>query len=204
MFSNILLWLGIKYSNIREYFCLFMCWFSSFNIFLKGFSRKWELSCCNKSCCSDPLIPSLHLCLFFLMFNFFKDFIYSFLGGEGRERNSNMSEKYWSVSSHMCLTQEWTHNPDMCPDQELNPWPFTLRGDTQPTEPHESWHLSASFPRLPWGWVLTTSPGQTPASQSQTLGCLSWASTPHATASGVFLKQKSPCVTLLLKILNRI
>ena len=34
------------------------------------------------------------------------------------------------------LTRDWTRNPGMCLDQELNPQPFLVHGMTlQPTEP---------------------------------------------------------------------
>ena len=36
------------------------------------------------------------------------------------------------------LTVDWTCNPGMCPDQELNQRPFALRDNAQPTEPPQS------------------------------------------------------------------
>ena len=72
-----------------------------------------------------------------VLFYFLNDFIYLFLErGEGRkkekERNIPMQEKQWSVASHMLSTGDLAHNPGMCPDQELNQWPFTLQDDAQP------------------------------------------------------------------------
>ena len=70
-----------------------------------------------------------------------KDFIYLFLErGEGREtereRNMTVEEKYQSVASWTHLTGNWTHNPGMYPDWQLNWRPFPLQDAAQPTEPH--------------------------------------------------------------------
>ena len=56
------------------------------------------------------------------------------------ERNINVREKHWSVNSRTCPwpARDWTRNPGMCPDQELNWRPFVLQDDAQPTEPHQS------------------------------------------------------------------
>ena len=35
--------------------------------------------------------------------------------------------------------------PRMCPAQESNQWPFGLRDDTQPTEPHQSGQVCKPF-----------------------------------------------------------
>ena len=64
------------------------------------------------------------------MYNFFKDFIYLFLErGEGREeereRNINVGEKHGSDASRL-LERTQPHNLGMCPDEELNWWPFSL------------------------------------------------------------------------------
>ena len=64
---------------------------------------------------------------------------------------------------------DWTLDPDMCPNGELNQWPFPLRGDPQPTESHRSgqshnfhpWSftslilLTAGCPVLPRGASLS-------------------------------------------------
>ena len=36
------------------------------------------------------------------------------------------------------LSGDYTHNPDMCPDWELNQGPFALQDNAQPNEPHQS------------------------------------------------------------------
>ena len=80
----------------------------------------------------------------------FKDFTYLFL--ERGEDRGKEREKHWCARETLigCLlhspTGDLAQNPDMCPDWELNQWPFGLWDDMQPTEPHESilyfvfWH----------------------------------------------------------------
>ena len=46
------------------------------------------------------------------------------------EKNIN-----WLPLAHT-PTRDWTGNPNMCPDWELNQWPFGLQDDGQPTETH--------------------------------------------------------------------
>ena len=41
------------------------------------------------------------------------------------------------VASHMPPAGDLAHNPGMCPDWELNQWPFGLQAGTQSTEPHQ-------------------------------------------------------------------
>ena len=75
--------------------------------------------------------------LFFLSF-LFLDFIYLFLEW-GMEKEG---EKHQSVvASHMPPTGDLTCNPGMCPDWELNWWPFGSQANTQSTEPHQPGHL---------------------------------------------------------------
>ena len=56
--------------------------------------------------------------------SFFKDFIYLFLGrGEGKEKERERNINVWLPL--MCPpTGDLAHNPGMCPDWELNRWPF--------------------------------------------------------------------------------
>ena len=79
---------------------------------------------------------------FFLVFIFFfKNLCYFLEMGEGREkereRNMDVWEKHWSVASHMPPTGDLSQNPGMCPDWELNQWPFGLQVSAQSTEPHQ-------------------------------------------------------------------
>ena len=62
---------------------------------------------------------------------FFKDFIYLFLGrGEGKEKERetkiDVREKYQLVASRTPPTRDLGSNAGMCPDQELNWQPFGL------------------------------------------------------------------------------
>ena len=49
----------------------------------------------------------------------------------GREKNIN-----W-LPFIGAMTRDWTRNPGMCPDGELNPRTFDLWANTQPTEIHQ-------------------------------------------------------------------
>ena len=42
------------------------------------------------------------------------------------------------VASPTPLTEDLACNPGMCPNWELNQWPFSLQDNTQHTEPHQS------------------------------------------------------------------
>ena len=61
--------------------------------------------------------------------------------GEGREkkreRNINVRNINWLPSIH-APAGNLTHNPGICPAQELNWQPFAFQNDAQPTEPHQS------------------------------------------------------------------
>ena len=85
------------------------------------------------------------------IWTFFKDFIYLFLEREGREkqreRNINVWEKHQLIASHMPPVGDLALNPGVCPDGELNQWPFSLQDDVRPTEPHQS-RLSICIFRL--------------------------------------------------------
>ena len=79
-------------------------------------------------------------CLLWKMFDnlyVLKYFIYLFLErGEGREKEKERNINQLPLKC--VLTGDQTQNPGMCPDQELNWWPFSLRDSTQPIEPHQS------------------------------------------------------------------
>ena len=61
--------------------------------------------------------------------------------GEGREkergRNIGMWEICQSVASCMSPSGDLTCTPGMCPDWELNWWPFGSQASTQSIEPHQ-------------------------------------------------------------------
>ena len=77
----------------------------------------------------------LHKCFFFFSFSFFyffifKDFIYLFLdGGEGRKKERERNIDVWvihsSFTSRIPSTGDLACNTGMCPDWELNWWPFS-------------------------------------------------------------------------------
>ena len=61
-------------------------------------------------------------------------FIFREIGREGKREG----EKHQCVgASHMPPTRDQARNPGVCPDQDLNWWPFGLQDSTQPTEPHQ-------------------------------------------------------------------
>ena len=68
------------------------------------------------------------LILFFLRFYLF---IFRERGKEGRETSMWERNIYWLPLVHS-TTGDWTCNLGMCPDQELNLWPFTLQDNAQP------------------------------------------------------------------------
>ena len=71
--------------------------------------------------------------------------IYLFIfRGRGKERRKRETQtSMWERNTDwlllVCsLTGDWTHNQGICSDWESNQWPFSLRDDTQPTEPDQS------------------------------------------------------------------
>ena len=72
-----------------------------------------------------------------LLFLIFKDIIYLFLDRE--EGTKRDWERKPSIGCLSHVPDEGPGpNPGMCPDQELNQQPFSLRDSAQPTEPHQS------------------------------------------------------------------
>ena len=68
------------------------------------------------------------------------------LFSERREGWEKEGEKLISIDYlHIPLTGHLACNPGMCPDQELNWWPFGLKASTQPTEPHQPGHKQKLF-----------------------------------------------------------
>ena len=76
--------------------------------------------------------------------------------GEEKERNINVREKYQLVAFWTCPTEDWTCNPGICPDQELNPQPFGAQDDTptnQDTSAMARICLMEQFGQKPnWSW----------------------------------------------------
>ena len=64
---------------------------------------------------------------------FLKDSIFRERGSD-REREG---EEHHVAASHAPPTGHLARNPGMCPDWELNQWPFGTQADTQSTEPHQ-------------------------------------------------------------------
>ena len=71
-----------------------------------------------------------------------------------RERNIDVLEKHWLVASHASQTRDLTCNPDMCPDWELNQWPFALWYDAQPIEPHRSGQVLEVSVDISWSFKI--------------------------------------------------
>ena len=87
-------------------------------------------------------------------FIFFLDFIYLYLErGEEKEkegeRNIHVREKYWLVASHTPPNGDLTHNPGVCPDWELNLWPFGSQAALNPLS-HTSHGRNPTFQRKHW------------------------------------------------------
>ena len=82
-----------------------------------------------------PFTYTIFLSLFFLRLYLF---IFRQRGREGEREG----EKYQCVvASHIPPTGDLAHNPGMCPDWELNWWPFGLQASAQSTEPDQPGYL---------------------------------------------------------------
>ena len=81
----------------------------------------------------------------------FKKIWFIYFRERGREQE-RVGGEHRSVASRMPPTGDLTCNPDMCPDQESNQWPFGLGAVAQSTEPHQpeliNNSLSAYIPSL--------------------------------------------------------
>ena len=84
------------------------------------------------------------LVIHFFKWYIFKDLINLFLDrGEGREKEG---EKHQCVvASCIPPTEDLVHNPDMCPDGELNQQPFGLQANTHSTELHQPGLINNGF-----------------------------------------------------------
>ena len=95
--------------------------------------------------------PSVYLpwkCLFKSLFIFLKIlfiFLERKMGEEERKRKISVWEIHQLVASHMLPTGDLTRNPGMCPDWELNLWPFGFQASTQSTEPHQPGQMLCPF-----------------------------------------------------------
>ena len=68
---------------------------------------------------------------------FFSDFIFIWREGKwGRKRGKQTSMCKRNIK-WLPLTNDLTCDPGMCPDWELNHWPFNLQAGAQSTEPHQ-------------------------------------------------------------------
>ena len=86
----------------------------------------------------------------FIVFFFFTFFLSFFLFREREREGEREGEKHQCVgASPRSPTWDLAHNPRMCPDWELNWWPFGLQANTESTEPHQSgqlyWFSSLGF-----------------------------------------------------------
>ena len=62
------------------------------------------------------------------MYHYFLERFDLFLREGRRGRKTSMWERNIDGFPLLCSpTRDWTSNPGMCPDQELNQWPFSLR-----------------------------------------------------------------------------
>ena len=58
----------------------------------------------------------------------------------GREGERKGEKHQCVVASHVLPSGDLACNPGMCPDWELNQWPFSMPADTQSTEPQQPGH----------------------------------------------------------------
>ena len=93
---------------------------------------------------------------------FFWKILFIYFQREGKARRKRRKEtlmwqKYQLFPLVSTLTGDWTHNPGMYSDQELNQRPFALWDDTQPTEPHQSGveEFSYEIAFISWIWYNT-------------------------------------------------
>ena len=91
-------------------------------------------------------------CFYIWIFSFFKKyFIYLFL--KSVRKGEREGKKHQCVAaSQGPPTGDLACNPGMCPDWDLNPWPFGLLTGAQFTEPHQPgpyiWIFKQLFPHL--------------------------------------------------------
>ena len=101
-------------------------------LFLYQLSRSspW-LQTCSHQQAIKILVQTLPVFHYFLRF-------YLFTFRKRRREWENEGEKHQCVvASHVPPTGDLVHNPGMCPNWELNRWPFGSQANTQSTEPYQ-------------------------------------------------------------------
>ena len=93
-----------------------------------------------------------HVCRVWHFLNFF----FSFLNWFQRERKGGRKTSMWNRNIDLLplahtLTEGWTHNPGMWPEQESNPQPFGSQDNAKPTEPHQPRQVQLFWVR--WNWL---------------------------------------------------
>ena len=127
---------------------------------------------------------------------------------EGRETLMRKRSTDWFLPTST-WTGDWTHNPGMCPNWELNPQPFGYRMMFQPTESHQSGPFKKGEMSPSWcrsvDWARACKPkGCGFDSQSEHMPGL-WDRSPvggewQATTHWCFSPSLSPSLPLSLKI----
>ena len=73
-------------------------------------------------------------------FIFLRFYLFIFREGKGGRNRGEQGEE--NINVWLCLLHpaagDLAHNPGMCPDWELNQWPFGLQASTPSTEQHQS------------------------------------------------------------------
>ena len=78
-------------------------------------------------------------------FQFLKRF-YLFIFRKRRRKGKREGKKHqYVVASCIPPTEDLVHNPDMCPDGELNQQPFGLQANTHSTELHQPGLINNGF-----------------------------------------------------------
>ena len=86
---------------------------------------------------SDSGIAATHQDPFFFFLRFYL-FLQRGKGSEKEREEQRERERHQCmVTSHTRPTWDLAHNPDMCPDWELNQQPFGLQAGTQSTKPYQ-------------------------------------------------------------------
>ena len=80
---------------------------------------------------------------------------YLFIFRERGRKGEREGEKCGCVlASHTTPTGDQVHNPGMCPDWELNQWPFGSQASTQSNEPHQTGQNVYVYMKKVWKQIL--------------------------------------------------